>query len=54
MSRRVFDEPCAGACAQLIWKHSKGAVALRLRYLQQLEGAEPRTVLVRDIPGAWC
>jgi hypothetical protein len=38
--------------AQLLWKYSKGAVGLRLRYLQQLEGAESRTVLVQDIPGA--
>ena len=37
--------------AQLLWKHSKGAVALRLRYLQQCEGAEARSVLVQDIPG---
>jgi hypothetical protein len=27
-------------------------VALRLRYLQQCEGAEARSVLVQDIPGA--
>ena len=36
---------------QLLWKYSKGIVGLRLRYLQQNEGTEPRSVLVQDIPG---
>ena len=36
---------------QLLWKYSRGAVGLRLRYLQQCEGAEARSVLVQDIPG---
>ncbi len=36
---------------QLLWKYSKNIVGLRLRYLQQNEGTEPRSVLVQDIPG---
>ncbi len=36
---------------QLLWKYSKGMVELRLRFLQQNDGTEPRTVLVQDIPG---
>lgn len=38
---------------QLLWKHSKAMVGLRLRYLQQHEGVEPHTVLVQDIPGVY-
>ena len=38
-------------CAQLLWKYSKAAVALRLRFLQQAEGVQARTALVQDIPG---
>lgn len=37
--------------AQLLWRYSKGVVALRLRYLQQCEGVQARTALVQDIPG---
>jgi len=36
---------------QLLWKYSKNIVGLRLRFLQQNEGTEPRSVLVQDIPG---
>lgn len=42
---------CACLSAQLLWKYSKGAVALRLRFLQQAEGVQARTALVQDIPG---
>ncbi|CAL8466090.1 g5626 [Coccomyxa elongata] len=35
----------------LLWKYSKAAVALRLRFLQQAEGVQARTALVQDIPG---
>ncbi|CAK0785988.1 hypothetical protein CVIRNUC_009201 [Coccomyxa viridis] len=38
---------------RLLWKYSKGIVGLRLRYLQQNEGTEPRSVLVQDIPGVY-
>ncbi|KAK9902019.1 hypothetical protein WJX75_001351 [Coccomyxa subellipsoidea] len=35
----------------LLWKYSKSAVALRLRFLQQAEGVQARTALVQDVPG---
>ncbi|EIE18583.1 DUF221-domain-containing protein [Coccomyxa subellipsoidea C-169] len=35
----------------LLWKYSKSAVALRLRFLQQAEGVQARTAQVQDIPG---
>ncbi|CAL5228475.1 g11617 [Coccomyxa viridis] len=38
---------------RLLWKYSKNIVGLRLRYLQQNEGTEPRSVLVQDIPGIY-
>jgi hypothetical protein len=42
---------CKCAYAQLLWKYSKSAVALRLRFLQQAEGVQARTALVQDVPG---
>lgn len=32
---------------QLLWKYSKSAVALRLRFLQQAEGVQARTAQVQ-------
>ena len=42
---RLLPRSCCGSTAGPQW-------ALRLRYLQQCEGAEARSVLVQDIPGA--
>jgi hypothetical protein len=39
------------ARAQLLWRYSREAVQMRLRYLQTEQGAEAHTVLVQDIPG---
>jgi len=41
----------ARARAQLLWRYSREAVQMRLRYLQTEQGAEAHTVLVQDIPG---
>lgn len=41
----------AGRGAQLLWRYSREAVQMRLRYLQTEQGAEVYTVLVQDIPG---
>ena len=36
---------------QLLWRYSREAVQMRLRYLQTEQGAEAYSVLVQDIPG---
>ncbi len=45
---------CAGRfhCVQMLWRHAKMSVALRIRYLVTLpKGTDSNTVLVQDIPG---
>ena len=37
--------------AQLLWRYSREAVQMRLRYLQTEQGTEAYTVLLQDIPG---